>query len=288
MSGPLAHPPAPPPAPVRLAVVTVTRDNLDGLRATHASLRAQSVQDFLWLVADGGSTDGSVAWLDQRRDALSWWRSAPDGGPYGGMNDGLDAARGLACTHVMFLNAGDGLSDSDTMRRLHDALRHAADAALVYGDAVERTKDGRALLKVARSHRLATLGMFTHHQAMIYRIGALDGLRFDPSFEIAADYGFTLATLRRGAAKRLPFTVCVFSQGGLSQQKIDQGRREQSRLRRLFFGHGRLINSAVSSAQWAASALRIRAPAVYESLRFRKKKFYFDPPTESSNHPAPD
>ncbi|MFD1625029.1 glycosyltransferase [Azospirillum griseum] len=272
-----AAPAVPPIAgpPVRLAILTVTRDNLPGLLDTHASLKRQSVRDFHWLVADGGSTDGTVAWLTDHTGALAWWRSAPDGGPYGGMNDALDAARALNCTHALFLNAGDSLAEADTLLRLRRAMQHAPDAVLLYGDALERTDDDRLLLKVARSHRLATLGMFTHHQAMIYRIAGIEGLRFDPSFEIAADYGFTLTTLRRGAATRLPFPVCVFARGGLSQQKIEQGRREQSQIRRLFFGHGLALETLVSSAQWAASALRIRAPAVYEFFRFRRKKFYF-------------
>ncbi len=262
-----------------LAVLTVTRDNHAGLLATHASLRGQSVDDCVWLVADGGSTDGTADWLAAQADApsntLVWWRSAPDGGPYGGMNHALDAACALGCGHALFLNAGDQLAEADTLARLLDAIRQAPDAALLYGDALESMEDGRILLKVARTHKRATFGMFTHHQAMIYRIGAVGDLQFDPSYEIAADYAFTLATMARGPIARLPFPVCLFAAGGLSQQKIMQGRREQARVRRTFFGHGRLRKSLLSASQWAASALRRHVPAVYEFYRFRKSERFF-------------
>jgi putative colanic acid biosynthesis glycosyltransferase len=262
-----------------LAILTVTRDNHAGLLATHASLRGQSEDDFVWLVADGGSTDGTANWLAAQSGApsntLAWWRSAPDGGPYGGMNHALDAAVALGCAHALFLNAGDQLAEADTLARLLGAIRQAPDAALLYGDAMERMEDGRILLKMARSHRWATFGMFTHHQAMVYRIGATRDLRFDLSYEIAADYAFTLATMTRGNIARLPFPVCLFAAGGLSQQKIMQGRREQARVRRALLGHGLVRESLLSASQWAASALRRHVPAVYEFYRFHKTERFF-------------
>lgn len=268
-----------PEATGRLGILTVTRDNLAGLLATHASLRGRSVGDFVWLVADGGSTDGTLDWLAAQSAApsspLVWWRSGADGGPYGGMNHALDAARKLGCGHALFLNAGDQLAESDTLARLLDAIMQSPDAALLYGDALERVGEGRVLLKVARSHRRAAFGMFTHHQAMIYRIGAVNDLRFDPSYEIAADYAFTLATMARGNIARLPFPVCLFAGGGLSHQKIMQGRHEQARVRRVFFGHGLFRESLFSAAQWTASALRRHVPAVYEFYRFRKTEISF-------------
>jgi putative colanic acid biosynthesis glycosyltransferase len=275
----MTGPPALPTQKGPLAILTVTRDNHAGLLATHASLRGQSVDDYVWLVADGGSTDGTADWLSAQPAApsntLVWWRSAPDGGPYGGMNHALDAALALGCGHALFLNAGDQLADSDTLARLLDAIQQTPDAVLLYGDALECMGDGRILLKVARTHKRATLGMFTHHQAMIYRIGAARDLRFDPSYEIAADYAFTLATMTRGNVARLPFPVCLFASGGLSQQKIMQGRLEQARVRRLFFGHGPLRESLLLASQWAASALRRHVPAVYEFYRFRKTERSF-------------
>ncbi|SMH58747.1 glycosyltransferase family protein [Azospirillum agricola] len=261
------------------AVLTVARDDLAGLMATRDSLRAQSWQGFAWIIADGGSADGTADWLRAHAGEMAWWRSAPDsgphGGPYGGMNRALDAARALGCRHALFLNAGDRLAGADTAALLRDAIGRHGDAALLYGDALERLGDGRILSKPARSHRRAALGMFTHHQAMIYRLDTPGSPRFDERFAIAADYAFTLAALERGAAVRLPVPVCVFAPGGLSQRNAAQGRREQSLIRRDMLGHGRAHESLLRGAQWAIMTLRRLFPKAYATWRFRQPATLF-------------
>ncbi|BAI71963.1 colanic acid biosynthesis glycosyl transferase [Azospirillum sp. B510] len=257
------------PSPPRLAIVTVVRDDLAGLVDTHDSLRGQLGPDVLWLVADGASSDGGADWLADHADIPAWWRSACDSGLYDAMNEAIDAARGLGASHLLFLNAGDRLAAADGAGRLMRAIgRHPA-CALLYGDALERLEDGRILLKRARSRRWAPFGMFTHHQAMIYRVAALSGLRFDPAYRIAADYAFTLAVLERGKAVRLDWPVCLFAPGGLSQREAAAGRREQAAIRERHFGHGPLRGTMIAMAQRVALALRQHFPGAYAKLRFR-------------------
>lgn len=256
--------------PHRLAILTVVRNDLAGLIDTHDSLRGQLGPRIAWLVADGGSTDGTAEWLAERGDPPVWWRSAPDLGIYAAMNDGLDAARRLGFSHVLFLNAGDRLAAADCAVRLLQAAGRRPDAALFYGDALERQGDGRILLKRARSHRWAAFGMFTHHQAMIYSVSALAGLHFDPAFRIASDYAFTLATLGRGPAVRLRWPVCLFAPGGLSQRDAATGRREQESIRRMHLGQSPMRAAAISALQWIALAVRHHFPTAYAKLRFRR------------------
>ncbi len=170
-------PPRPAPRPVpRVSVVTVTLDDLNGLAATHASLREQTFRDFEWVVADGGSTDGTPEFLASLAEAPAWWRSGPDGGLYDAMNRGLGVASG---EYLLFLNAGDRLASADTLARLVRAASAAGRPDLVYGDSVESGSDGRPLLKRARSHRTAWWGMFAQHQSMAFRREALIGLSYD-------------------------------------------------------------------------------------------------------------
>ncbi|WP_109106694.1 glycosyltransferase, partial [Azospirillum sp. TSO35-2] len=249
---------------------TVVRDDRAGLADTFDSLRGGLGPDVVWMVADGGSTDGTADWLDDHATRLRWWRSAPDSGLYDAMNHALDAARAAGCGHALFLNAGDRLAADDTVAMLLAALDRHPDAALLYGDALERQGDGRILLKRARSHRSAPLGMFTHHQAMIYRLAPLQGLRYDLRFRIAADYDFTLKALSRGNAARLPFPLCLFAPGGLSQRDAVRGRREQATVRRQLLGHGTIREALISNTQRVALALRLHFPTAYAKLRFRR------------------
>ena len=257
------------PAPPRLAILTVVRNDRAGLADTHDSLRGQLGRDVVWLVADGASTDGTAEWLTAHAESPLWWRSCPDSGLYDAMNDLLDVARRLDCSHALFLNAGDRLAAADSGPRLLQAIARHPGCALLYGDALERQEDGRILLKRARSHRWAPLGMFTHHQAMIYRVSALADLRFDPRYRIAADYAFTLAVLGRGEAVRLRWPVCLFAPGGLSQRDAAAGRREQTAIRRCHYRCGAASAAAVAAAQRVALAVRHYFPSAYAKLRFR-------------------
>lgn len=260
---------------VRLAVVTVVRDDLPGLLATRASLRAQTVAAYDWFVADGASTDGTAAWLAHQGDEAAWWRSSPDRGLYDAMNVALDAVAersfscGPPCSHVLFLNAGDRLADDRVLERLLPILAARPDAGLFYGDALEELPGGRLVVKPARSHRRALLGMFTHHQAMVYRSAVLSNVRFDLRHALAADYAFTLTVLKQGdPAHRLPLAVCIFAADGRSQQDPARGRREQAIIRRELLGLGRTANATLWGLQWLALTLRQTIPWLYAKYRF--------------------
>lgn len=255
----------------RLAIVTVVRDDLPGLLATRASLRAQRRRDFDWIVVDGASADGTAEWLAAHAEEVTWWRSAPDRGLYDAMNIALDRAlEAVTASHVLFLNAGDTLAGADAAGRIADAIARAPHAGLLYGDALERLSDGQVVAKPARSHRLAAFGMFTHHQAMVYRRLDVAEVRFDLRYTLAADYAFTLEVLKRGAAARLDFPVCVFAPGGRSQQDAARGRAEQAEIRRDMMGHGALATATLSGIQWLALIIRRHIPGLYAKLRFRR------------------
>ncbi|MBP2312246.1 glycosyltransferase [Azospirillum soli] len=250
----------------RLAILTVVRDDLPGLLATRASLRAQRWRDFDWIVVDGASVDGTAEWLAAHVEEFTWWRSAPDRGLYDAMNVALEA---VTASHVLFLNAGDTLAGPEAAGRIAEAIARAPHAGLLYGDALERLSDGRVVAKPARSHRLAVFGMFTHHQAMIYRRLDVAEVRFDLRYALAADYAFTLEVLKRGKAVRLDFPVCVFAPDGRSQQDAARGRAEQAEIRRDMMGHGALATATLSGIQWLALTIRRHIPGLYAKLRFR-------------------
>jgi putative colanic acid biosynthesis glycosyltransferase len=250
-----------------LSVITVVRNDLNGLRATHASLRAQSWRGFEWIVVDGASTDGTAQWLAAHAGEPAWWRSAPDGGTYDAMNVALAHATGR---HLLFLNAGDTLPGPDTLARLAAALDAAPDADFLYGDALERLGDGRTVRKPARSHRFAFYGMFTHHQAMVYRRATVEGLRYPTRFALAADYAFTIQALSRARrVVRLPQPLCVFAPLGVSQKNAALGRREQTIIRREVMGLSPLPCAAVTAVQAAFAMVRRYLPSLYEKCRFR-------------------
>ncbi|MFV3131752.1 glycosyltransferase [Niveispirillum sp. KHB5.9] len=246
-----------------LSVITVVRDDPEGLAATRDSLAAQSWRDFEWLVADGGSAPATLAVLAEA--APDWLDSRPDGGPFAGMDRALAVARG---THVLFLNAGDCLADGDVLARI--ALLLAGRPDLLYGDSLEDPGDGRMRRKPARHCRWAFYGMPAHHCAMFYRRALLYGLRLDTGWRIAGDYAFTLAVLRRaGYVIRTDHLVARFAPGGLSRRQAALGRREQFRIRRYLLRMPLLLAACIFLLQIVAASLRHSAPNGYAFWRFR-------------------
>lgn len=236
----------------RFSVITVTRNNLDGLIRTRQSLYAQNFSDYEWIVIDGASTDATVAFLENQGQI---WISEPDGGIYDAMNKGIDRATG---DYLLFLNAGDTLATPDTLEKIA-----AIDAAFIYGDSLENGH-----YKTARSHNKVLSGMFTHHQAMIYRREIIGALRYDPDYRIAADYKFTLQFLKNVRdIHYIPAPLCVFETGGISQRQTAQGRKEQFKTRRELRACGPVENAFIFGAQILAQTLRRLAPGLYWLLR---------------------
>jgi putative colanic acid biosynthesis glycosyltransferase len=213
----------------RIAIITVVKQHPEGLARTAASLCRVRGVDLAWFVADGGAAPNPPpapnptipVWYDQR----------PDTGPYDGMNRALAAveAQGTADA-VLFLNAGDVLETPDGLAHL------LATQALAYGDGCEVGPDGQLWHWPARTPRALAFGMPAHHQAMLYPLACVAGLRFDLRYPIGADYAFTLQAARRAAVHYVPVTICGFEGGGLSHQNACQGRIDQYAIRRVLLG----------------------------------------------------
>lgn len=231
----------------RYSIITVTKNNISGLRRTEASVRAQTCTDYEWLVIDGASNDGT---LHHYKPVLS----APDKGLYDAMNKGIGMARGH---YLLFLNAGDCLASPDVLGALCSFT-----SDFIYGDALE---DGH--LKPAR-HDM-TRGMITHHQAMLYRREAIGGLRYNLCYPLAADYDFTWRFIRQSAGKAyIPIAICDYESGGLSQTKAASGRRQQFFIRREM-GVPFYKGAAIYCQQSCVWAIRRLAPKLFWRVRSR-------------------
>jgi putative colanic acid biosynthesis glycosyltransferase len=254
--------------PRLFTIVTVVLNDRDGLQRTHKSLTAQTCRDFDWIVVDGGSHDGTPEYLLSYQHDLAWWCSAPDRGLYDAMNIGLTKAEG---DYLMFLNAGDTLPEPGTLERIARRICQGERPDFIYGDALERGVGDRLLTKWARSHRFKWYGMFTHHQAMVYRRTSVEGQRFDLTWEIGADYAFTLDTLsKRVRVARVDAPLVLFEGGGRSQRLTTLGRQDQAQIRRTRLNMPVVSSFLIMIVQYAAISLRQRWPVVFETWRCRR------------------
>lgn len=135
---------------MKLSIITINRNNAEGLRKTLASVAAQTYRNIEHIIIDGASTDGSV---DVIRDYESAnrssahpltiiWLSEPDGGIYAAINKGIEIALGrrkvndahISSTlpfrggaggghsYIQILNSGDILAALDVTERMTNVL----------------------------------------------------------------------------------------------------------------------------------------------------------------------
>lgn len=249
-----------------ISIISVVRNDPDGLSATRASLTAQQWQGFEWRVADGGSQDGTLARLAGPGRQPDWLDSRPDGGPFAGMDRAADGARG---GYLLFLNAGDCLADPMVLADLVPVLRTKA-PDLLYGDSLEDPGDGRIRRKPARHWRWCFYGMPAHHCAILYRRAGITGQKLDQGYRIAGDYAFTLAVIRR--ARRVYQTnrvIARFAPGGLSRRHAALGRQEQAAIRREVLGLPQILSIGINLLHIVAYSCRTLCPRGYAFWRFK-------------------
>ena len=108
----------------------------------------------------------------------------------------------------------------------------------------------------------------THHQAMVYKRSAIGDERYNLDYKLAADYDFTLRLLQKTShVVQLPYPICVFEAGGVSQTHAAQARGEEFRIRRLHKACSAMENVLTYMRQSLAYAIRRFSPALYQALR---------------------
>lgn len=211
----------------RLSIITVSYNDIAGLRRTRDSIRSQTFRDFEWIVVDGGSTDGSKDFLSEHQAETAWWCSERDSGIFNAMNKGIGHAEG---EYSLFLNSGDTLYAPDTLKEVFD--RTPSDD-IVYGDWTEALPRHPA----KRCYSPEKVNCYTFavrplcHQTAFVRTCLLKQSPYDESYRICADWAKWIELSKRGCTfEHIPVIVCHFVLGGLSYRSVKERRREQERL----------------------------------------------------------
>lgn len=97
-----------------ISIITVSYNNLAGLKTTLKSAQDQEGVEFEHIIIDGNSNDGTKEYLETITDRVDYWVSEPDTGVYHAMNKGIEVATG---DYLLFLNAGDHFYSKDALAK---------------------------------------------------------------------------------------------------------------------------------------------------------------------------
>lgn len=185
--------------PPLFSIVTVVYNNAEGIRRTAESIRGQSLQDYEWVVIDGGSSDETLSVVGSFSDLNPRVLSERDRGIYDAMNKGLGISRGR---FVNFMNSGDVFAANDVLLRVEEALRMSkAEPALIFGSSVMQFPNGHRKLRTLKNvtgyiwHGLPTL-----HQSIFFARSAHLEFPYPLGISVSADYAVVADMLSRGVS----------------------------------------------------------------------------------------
>ena len=214
---------------MKLSIITVNLNNLEGLKKTYDSVVSQTFTDYEWLVIDGGSTDGSREFIEQHQDKFAYWCSEPDKGIYNAMNKGIIHAQG---EYLNFMNSGDCLACEETLARVL-VPNHTED--IIYGVTVNNHRNGSVIRppKKGQIHWYELYPIAIHHQSAFMRKELFQkvGL-YDEELKIASDARwFAMAILHHKATyKYIPVKIAIFEGGGISASAVSSEERTKQKI----------------------------------------------------------
>lgn len=240
--------------PPPITVVTVVRNDLVRLQRTWRSLQEQDLASVEWLVIDGASTDGTVAWLSQLSDERLRYVSEPDAGIYDAMNTGLAMASGSLIT---FLNAGDFYLRPNVLSMVV-ARYETAGWLWGHGGGAVVDATGRPVRPVGGGYpgrlRYAFGRSVVIHQtvfAQTAKVRELGG--FDLRFPIAADVHLTMRLGRICDPAVWSSVDVAYEEGGVSDQSAARSLGDMHRARVDVFAMGR--PAAAADAAWTTGVV---------------------------------
>jgi glycosyltransferase involved in cell wall biosynthesis len=216
-----------------LVVVTVVKNDLNGLRETLKSFAEQSATARL-IVIDGFSTDGTFEEIQQWQSKLNCQViQANDNGPYAAMNRAIDMLNEE--DYVWFMNAGDLFGTRDSIKNVKTVFLDTefnwayGSFSIMEASGVLREIPHQSAYSI-QNHAYGRTPIC--HQAVITRVRDLREVgEFDVRFPIAADYRALLLLGQKSRPYIFEEVLAQYRAGGISDRTIYRNLIEQRRIR---------------------------------------------------------
>lgn len=211
---------------MKLSIITINRNNAEGLRKTIESVIPQTFTDYEYIIIDGASTDGSVDIIKQYADTITYWVSEQDKGIYNAMNKGILNASG---EYLLFLNSGDWLVDNSILTNIFISN---ANVDILYGNVLLPYDENRIDIRKGCNRDRLTLKDFIFdticHQAAFIRrdLFKSNGL-YDERYKMSSDILFFAKAIIIGRAtyKYVDISVSYFDPYGIGNNGQEEKRK---------------------------------------------------------------
>lgn len=223
------------------SVITINYNNLKGLKHTFNSVVSQTArEDIEFIVIDGGSTDGSVEFLEQNEQWMDVFVSEKDRGIYDAMNKGLQHSTGK---YLWFVNSGDAIYAPQVAEKLMPFLN--TDPDVIFGDTmfIDGDRNELGLISRLKPQTLPTTlnknsfryGMVLCHQSFIAKREICP--KYNLYYRQAADIDWILQILWKNPSNvNAGMVIAAFETGGSSSQNEKRALKERYAVLSKFYG----------------------------------------------------
>lgn len=228
---------------MKLSIITINYQNIDGLKKTMDSVLCQTFTDFEYIVVDGGSDDGAEELLVDYQSRFGkmgisfHWVSEKDNGIYHAMNKGVNMAHGEYCN---FLNSGDYYVNNQVLEHVFEEYNPHE---ILIGFAKTETR-------IIPPPQHISIGFFynhgsINHQAAFIRKELLVKHPYDETKGlISSDYKFFIEALLVDNCSYRPIDTMIvyFDSNGISSQSgiLEKIRKEQTKALELHYNAAEL------------------------------------------------
>lgn len=212
---------------MKLSIITINYNNLEGLKKTYESVVCQTWTDYEWIIIDGGSTDGSREFIEVHQDKFAYWCSEPDKGVYNAMNKGIAKAKG---EYLNFMNSGDCFYEKETLEKVFSVTH---DERIIYGDAIFDYGDKECLYQIPELDLCKFLYHNLPHQSMFIQRNLHLHYMYDESFKILADWDNWWKAILDGVNfVYIPIVISRYNMDGMSNTMPSICKEEYNRIKR--------------------------------------------------------
>ena len=204
----------------RISLITISFNSEQSILETFRSVKSQSLNNYEYLLIDGGSSDGTLL-IAKNQDHISKILSGPDKGIYDAFNRGIENSTGDI---IGFLNSDDIFYDKNSLKRIENAFDNETDCVfgdLIYTDTNENIKrfwKGSEFKKGAFKK-----GWMPAHPTFYCRKTVYEKLGlYDDSYKIAGDFELMLRFLEKHEirSKYISYPLVNMKVGGASNKGL--------------------------------------------------------------------
>lgn len=231
-----------------VSIITINKNNLQGLIRTTESVISQTNLDFNWIIIDGNSIDGSIDFIKKIKFPRLKVIIEEDRGIYDAMNKGIDLIDGEDL--VWLLNSGDSIASITIIGQISNL-----NYDIIYGNLVTVEYLGKKIceIKLKNPDNLDLLWLYSktiNHQSYLIKGHLLKNYKFNTRYKVCSDWMQIFSILwfeKHLSIMKLNLELVKYELGGYSEKYNELRKAErQDFLNSLLSEHQRITFDRVT------------------------------------------